>query len=131
MANPGHKGIFEPARTRCRERISIRLNRLAILAALLPVLSLPAQAATDSGCWVVVNVAAGDALNMRARASYRSAIVDRLIPGRHGIIGALGRCRPANKPWRQRWCPVSHSSGDYPTTRGWVKARFVRGSGCP
>lgn len=110
----------------------IRRLGLFVLASLfLGAAPMSSQAGTDRGCWVVVNVAAGDSLNMRARPSFKSAIVDRLIPNRHGIISANGRCRPASKPWSKRWCPIMHHSGDYPTTRGWVKARFIRGSGCP
>lgn len=111
----------------------MRLTRLVAVAAIVAVLT-PAQetnAATDSGCWRVINVVPGDSLNMRARPDFRSQIVDRLIPGRHGIISADGRCIPNWKPWGQRWCPISHSSGHYPTTRGWAKARFLGGAGCP
>lgn len=107
------------------------LHRVLTIAAAAALLSVNAQAGTDSGCWVVQNVAAGDSLNVRQRPSHRSAIVDRLIPGQHGIIGAIGKCRPSHKPWSKRWCPISHSSGNYATTRGWVKARYIRGSGCP
>lgn len=103
---------------------------LAVTALTIP-LATGANAATDSGCWVVQNVAAGDSLNVRQRPTHRSAIVDRLIPGQHGIIAATGRCGPSHKPWAQRWCPIAHSSGHYGTTRGWVKARYIRGAGCP
>jgi hypothetical protein len=79
---------------------------------------------------VVVNVAADDALNLRARPSSGAAIVDVLIPGRHGIIHLDATCRPANLAWAKRWCPVTHYNGDK-TTKGWVKARYVRDSECP
>lgn len=90
-----------------------------------------ALAATDSGCWTVQNVAAGDSLNVRADPDHRSSIVDRLVPNAHGVITARGRCIPTSEPWAKRWCPIAHHSGNYPTTRGWVKARFIRGAGCP
>ena len=108
----------------------IAVATVSILAAGI-ALAGPSHAATDAGCWVVVNVPPGDSLNVRARPSASSQIVDRLIPNRHGIIAARGRCTPTSVPWGSRWCPISHHSGDYPTTRGWAKARFLRGSGCP
>ncbi len=37
---------------------------------------------------------------------------------------------PANLAWAKRWCPVTHYNGDK-TTKGWVKARYVRDSECP
>lgn len=90
----------------------------------------PAVATSGPGCLVVVNVAPDDVLNMRARASASAAIVDRLVPGGHGIIHLDGKCTPTTKPWPKRWCPVTHYNGDR-VTQGWVKARFVRDSDCP
>lgn len=105
-------------------------------ASLLGVLSLlllgvtPALATSGPGCLIVVNVAADDALNLRASPSARAAIVDRLEPGRHGIIHLDDVCKPKWKPWGSRWCPVTHYNGDS-VTKGWVKARYVRDSECP
>jgi hypothetical protein len=90
----------------------------------------PVLATTGPGCLRVVNVAANDALNMRQRPSSQSRIVDVLVPDRHGVIHLDGACRPKSVPWGQRWCPVRHFSGNG-TTRGWVKARFVRDNECP
>jgi hypothetical protein len=88
------------------------------------------HATTGPGCLVVVNVASGDALNLRARPSSEAAILDVLVPGEHGVIHLDGQCQPKDVPWRSRWCPVTHYSGN-DTTHGWVKARFVRDSECP
>lgn len=104
-----------------------------ILAAAMTVAmtaATPALATTGKGCLTVVNVAPGDALNVRAKPSARARIVDRLIPGQHGIISLDAACAPSSRPWAQRWCPISHSSGDG-TTHGYVKARFVRDTDCP
>jgi hypothetical protein len=90
----------------------------------------PALATSGPGCLVVVNVASNDALNLRAKASAFSAIVDRLVPGQHGIIHLDAKCVPESRPWGSRWCPVTHYNGDS-VTKGWVKARFVRDSDCP
>jgi hypothetical protein len=90
----------------------------------------PSLATSGSGCLVVVNVASNDALNVRARASASSMIVDRLAFGRHGIIHLDGKCIPESRAWASRWCPVTHYNGDR-VTKGWVKARFVRDSECP
>ena len=90
----------------------------------------PSLATTGPGCLLVVNVAANDVLNLRAGPSASSMIVDRLAPGRHGIIHLDGTCVPQSKPWASRWYPVTHYNGDR-VTRGWVKARFVRDSQCP
>ncbi|WP_026381185.1 SH3 domain-containing protein [Afifella pfennigii] len=103
----------------------------ALIASLLALLFAgPAHATSGPGCLVVVNVAADDALNMRAGPSASSRIVDALAPGRHGIVHLHAPCEPASRPWPQRWCPVTHYSGER-TTRGWVKARYVRDSDCP
>ena len=101
------------------------------LVGILPVLTLPvAQAATSSGCYVVVNVAQGDALNVRAGPSGSDQIVDRLVPGRHGVLSRTGRCVPQRLPASSRWCPLTHYSGDG-TRTGWAKARYLKSSGCP
>jgi hypothetical protein len=93
-------------------------------------LASPSLATTGPGCLVVVNVASNDVLNMRTRASASSMIVDRLVPGQHGIIHLDGKCIPESNPWASRWCPVTHYNGDR-VTHGWVKARFVCDSECP
>ena len=110
--------------------MSWRRSVAALLAAGLCLGASPSLATTGPGCLVVVNVPYGDVLNMRARASASSAIVDRLVPGQHGIIHLDAACTPLSIPWPSRWCPITHYNGDR-TTRGWVKARFVRDSECP
>ncbi len=89
-----------------------------------------AGATSGPGCLYVVNVAANDALNMRARASAQSRIVDVLVPGQHGIIHLDAPCQPLSIAWGSRWCPVTHYNADR-VTKGWVKARYVRDSDCP
>lgn len=89
-----------------------------------------AKATSGPGCLYVVNVASWDALNMRARPSARSGVVDRLKPNGHGIIKLNAPCIPLNRPWGERWCSVTHYNG-YATRQGWVKARYVRDSDCP
>ena len=100
------------------------------LATMLVASVPPANATSGPGCLYVVNVAHWDALNMRSRPSASSRIVDRLKPGRHGILRLERPCIPLSQPWAQRWCPVTHYNG-YATVRGWVKARYVRDSHCP
>jgi hypothetical protein len=106
------------------------MRALFLVLAFLAIPVTPSLATSGPGCLVVVNVASNDSLNMRARPRSSSQIVDVLVPGRHGIIHLDARCGPASKPWAQRWCPVTHYEGDR-TTKGWVKARFVRDSDCP
>jgi hypothetical protein len=89
-----------------------------------------ASATSGPGCLVVVNVAADDALNLRARPSASAPIVDRLVPGSHGIIHLDDDCQPKSVSWGSRWCPVTHYDGDR-VVSGWVKARYVRDSDCP
>lgn len=103
---------------------------LSILAAGLSLTALPAMATTGQGCLRVVNVAPGDVLNMRASASAKSAIVDRLKPNAHGVLHLDAPCTPQSVPWGQRWCPVSHSDADG-TRSGYVKARYIRDQDCP
>lgn len=104
---------------------TIRLGFLLLVAGISPAL-----ATSGPGCLVVMNVAADDALNLRASPSASAQIVDALVPGRHGIIHLDGECRPPHVEWGRRWCPVTHYNGDK-VTKGWVKARFVRDSDCP
>ena len=59
-----------------------------------------------------------------------ASFVDVLMPDRHGIIHLDRACTPLSAPWGSRWCPVTHYNGDR-TTKGWLKARFVRDSECP
>lgn len=109
----------------------IRRTTATLLAAALWLAAPSASFATSGpGCLVVVNVPPGDALNMRARASAASPIVDRLVPGQHGIVHLDAACMPLSIPWGSRWCPVTHYNGDR-VTRGFVKARYVRDSDCP
>lgn len=105
---------------------------MRMLFAVLALLAYcgPAYATSGPGCLVVVNVASWDTLNMRATASASARVVDRLVPDRHGIIHLDGTCQPLSVQWGSRWCPVTHYNGDQ-TTRGWVKARYVRDSDCP
>lgn len=114
-------------RTLAENKIPIRVLGLS---SLLLLAATPALATSGPGCLYVVNVSANDALNMRAAASANAAIVDRLVPGQHGIIHLDGECRPKWKSWGSRWCPVTHYNGDS-VTKGWVKARYVRDSDCP
>ena len=103
---------------------------LAVLVALSATTLSTAQAASDSGCYTVANVGRGDALNLRSGPSTRNRVVDRLVPGRHGVLSRTGRCVPRRLPRRSRWCPLTHFSGNG-TTTGWAKARYLRRSGCP
>lgn len=100
------------------------------IAAMLLWPALDAGATTGPGCLVVVNVSAGDALNLRRHPSASATIVDTLVPGRHGVLHLDAPCEPPSVAWGRRWCPVTHYGGDR-VTRGWVKARFVRDSECP
>jgi hypothetical protein len=106
------------------------MKSLVLAALSLAALAAPAFATSGPGCLHVVNVARNDALNMRARPTANSRIVDILVPGRHGIIHLDAKCRPLDIPWASRWCPVSHYDGDR-VTKGWVKARYVRDIDCP
>jgi Bacterial SH3 domain len=105
--------------------------RRSIFSLLFFLVGVPSALATSGpGCLVVVNVASYDALNLRAKPSASARIVDRLKPGKHGIIHLDGVCKPKSRPWADRWCPVTHYNGDR-VTKGWVKARYVRDSDCP
>lgn len=110
----------------------MRTLPLILAAAMTAAMTVatPALATTGKGCLTVVNVAPGDALNLRAAPSARARIVDRLVPGQHGVLHLDAACEPASRPWAQRWCPISHFGGDA-TTHGYVKARFVRDVDCP
>jgi len=123
--NPAAKGCSLP--TLAEER---SMRHLYLAAAFLLAAVSPATATSGPGCLVVVNVPENDALNMRAKPSASSAIVDILPPGRHGIIHLDAKCIPLSIAWGGRWCPVTHYDGNK-VTKGWVKARYVRDSDCP
>lgn len=106
------------------------MKKLFLLAAGFLAMAAPSHATSGPGCLVVVNVAKNDALNVRAKPSASSRIVDVLVPGHHGIIHLDAPCRPRNIAWASRWCPVTHYNGDS-VRKGWVKARYVRDSDCP
>ncbi len=105
-------------------------RRIFCLLSLVLAGITPALATSGPGCLVVVNVAADDGLNLRASASASAQIVDRLVPGQHGIIHLDGVCQPGWVAWGSRWCPVTHYNGDN-ASKGWVKARYMRDSDCP
>jgi hypothetical protein len=111
---------------------TLAMETVRLLGAVLLLLAVvtPARATTGPGCLAVTLLAPGDALNLRAGPSSRSAILGKLVAGRHGIIHFDAPCQPVDRPWPTRWCPVTHYDGDSVTT-GWVKARFVRDSECP
>ena len=89
-----------------------------------------AKATTGDGCFTVTNVPSWDVLNVRARPSVRSAIVDELHPIDHGIISTRGRCKPKHRYWKNRWCPIRHTTADR-TTQGWVKRKYLQPAQCP
>ncbi len=113
-------------------KLASNLSKLTFVIALLAtgISTVPASATSGPGCLYVVNVASWDTLNVRARPSARSRIVDQLAPNNHGIIHLDAKCVPLSRSWGNRWCPISHYSGG-PTTKGWVKARYVRDIDCP
>ncbi len=109
--------------------------RLILVAVILSIhmvaaAMVDARATSGPGCLYVVNVANWDTLNMRAKPSARSSVVDRLKPGGHVIIHLERACGPKSRPWGQRWCLVKHYAGNR-TTTGFVKARYIRDSDCP
>ena len=104
----------------------------AVCAALLMAATraTAAHATSGPGCLRVVNVPAGDVLNVRAGASANSAIVDRIDPNAQGILSLRSQCIPLSRPWGSRWCPVTHYNGNS-VVDGYVKARFIRDQDCP
>jgi hypothetical protein len=113
------------------KKSAMLLNLIAALA-IASALNSPAAATTGPGCLRVVNIAPGDALNVRRRPNAASRIVTSIIPVRQGILHLDGKCRPLSAAWGSRWCPVSYftgSPGD--PVKGYVKARFVRDRECP
>ena len=107
------------------------MNSKSIMIALaLITFPISAQATTGPGCLRVVNVAAGDALNVRAKPSAQSRIVISIPANNYGLLALKGECGPKTIPWGQRWCPISYSYEDG-ILHGFVKARFVRDQECP
>ena len=113
------------------EKTRLLLNFLAVLAFGCAG-TTPVAATTGPGCLRVVNIAAGDVLNLRRRPDASSRILVAIIPSEQGILHLDGKCKPLSTPWKNRWCPVSYftgSPGD--PVKGFVKARFVRDQECP
>ena len=52
------------------------MRRLVLAAAIVAIHLDSAQATTGPGCLIVVNVASNDTLNMRAKPSAQSRVVD-------------------------------------------------------
>jgi hypothetical protein len=105
---------------------------LLIAAACVAIaeMAVPAGATSGWGCFQVINVRSDDSLNMRAKPSASSAVVDELGPRRHGIIAEDGACKPVGSPPSRQWCPIKHFNGDR-TTRGWVRMIYLAPSECP
>ncbi len=106
------------------------MRKFGFAIVLLAAMAAPALATSGPGCLRIVNVASWDTLNLRARPSASSRVVQAIDPQNYGVLRLNGTCRPRNVAWGSRWCPVTHFDGDG-SRRGWVKARFVRDSECP
>ena len=65
------------------KKSAMLLNLIAALA-IASVWHSPAAATTGPGCLRVVNIAPGDALNVRKRPSAASRIVASIIPAQQG-----------------------------------------------
>ena len=89
-----------------------------------------ATAADYNACLRIVNVAPWDVLNIRARPSAKSRIVNVIHPDDETILKLDAPCSPKWKPWGERWCRVTEYY-DATSVSGWVKARFVRDTYCP
>lgn len=107
----------------------IRMPGAALLTALLLPAFAPAAFAAG-GCLEVANVPADNFLYVRARASAKARVVERLAPDPDGIIRLEGPCTPQSVPWERRWCLIVHTDGPR-VTEGWVKAQFAREIDCP
>lgn len=107
-----------------------QLAAAALCLAAAAGLAGPSQATTGPGCLSVVNVARDDGLNLRARPSAEARVVAVIPPDVQGVLHLDGPCAPKSVAWSSRWCPVTYYSGSG-TSKGWVKARFVRDSECP
>lgn len=105
--------------------------RLLVVAFLLAATgAAPAAATSGWGCFRVINVRVGDVLNLRAKPSGSSPVVDKLTPGKHGILAEAGPCRPASTKPSKQWCPLKHFNGNR-TTEGWAKLIYLAPSECP
>ncbi|MBC9247470.1 hypothetical protein H4P12_12275 [Paracoccus sp. 11-3] len=111
-------------------QIMIFKRALPLLAAL--AITTPA-AAEAASCLRIVNVSAGDALNLRQGPSTRSAILARIVPHDTGQLVLDAPCTPMSVPWAERWCPVTYTPSyqvNLASPRGYVKARFIRDAPC-
>lgn len=107
------------------------MNSKSVMIALaLVAFPVSAHATTGKGCLRIVNVEAGDSLNLRSKPSAQSRIVISIPASNYGILALKGECGPKTIAWGQRWCPISYSYEDG-TLHGFVKARFVRDQECP
>lgn len=103
---------------------------LASTVLLMALAASPVAATSGWGCFRVINVRSGDVLNLRAKPSGSSPVVDKLSPGKHGILAEAGPCKPANTKPSKQWCPLKHFNGDR-TTEGWAKLVYLAPSECP
>ena len=104
--------------------------RLSILIPFGLVLTAHPVAADEVTCLRVVHVAQNDALNLRLEPEATARIVDRMAPGRHGLIRKMDVCTPQSERASRQWCRVSHMEGGR-IRIGWVKRHFVSKVPCP
>ena len=109
----------------------LHMRSLTTGAILATLVALPVQAAGDGvTCLRVVHVAANDALNLRLEPDAGARIVDRMAPGRHGLIRKMDVCTPNGIKTSRQWCRVSHMEGGR-IRIGWVKRHFIAPAPCP
>lgn len=101
-----------------------------LLAAFTLTIAQPALATTGPGCLRVVNVQQGDVLNIRSQPTASSPVVGTIPAENHGVIVLKAKCEPLNRPWANRWCPVTYY-GEDKSSKGWVYARYIRDNDCP
>ncbi|MFK4823191.1 SH3 domain-containing protein [Paenochrobactrum sp. BZR 588] len=108
--------------------------KFSVSAFLLATFSLtiiqPAFATTGPGCLRVVNVQQDDVLNIRSQPTAASPVVGKIPAENHGVIVLKGKCEPLNRPWANRWCPITYYGEDQ-SAKGWVYARYIRDNDCP
>lgn len=104
--------------------------RLSILIPLALLVAAHPAVADGVTCLRVVHVAVGDALNLRLEPEATARIVDRMAPGRHGLIRKMDVCTPEAERASRQWCRVSHMEGGR-IRIGWVKRHFVAKAPCP
>ena len=103
-------------------RSGMRIRHFAAVLVFLTVGGGEVWATTPGTCFGIVDVGAGDSLNLRA-GPHASARIIRSFDGNSAVV--IAKIGPCN-----RWCRVGVHTGDG-SFKGWMFGRYLEPRECP